>query len=80
MNQNLNFNSPLVSVSWLHDHLGVPNLIILDATMDKVSDQTSKESIDVQIPKARFFDIKNKFSDTIESFSKCGSFRRSIYS
>ncbi len=59
---------PIVSADWLQDHLSVSNLVILDATMDKVSESSSNGSVDIQIPNARFFDIKNKFSDTSNPF------------
>lgn len=54
---------PLVSVNWLKAHLTDPDLIILDASMKKA--QLTDESIieDIQIPGARFFDIKGTFSD-----------------
>ncbi|MUU77013.1 sulfurtransferase [Winogradskyella endarachnes] len=54
----LKHNSPLVSVDWLNEHKDASNLIVLDATINKVIDSESK-----RILKARFFDIKNKFSD-----------------
>jgi thiosulfate/3-mercaptopyruvate sulfurtransferase len=47
---------PIVSVAWLHEHLQDPELIILDAFLEKPMQ-------DVQIEGARPFDIKNKFSD-----------------
>ena len=53
-----NLNSQLVSVKWLNKHLDTSNLILLDATINKVFDNNS-----LRIPKARFFDIKQKFSD-----------------
>jgi thiosulfate/3-mercaptopyruvate sulfurtransferase len=68
VDQNIKLNEPLVSVDWLNDHLEALNLVILDATMDKVVDPSSSASNDIQIPKARFFDIKNKFSDTSNPF------------
>ena len=57
----------LVSVEWLHDHLGASNLIVLDASIPKVTggDVTVNEE---QIPTARFFDLKNKFSDDSAPF------------
>ena len=55
-------NTPLVTVEWLHEHLDNPNLIILDATIGKVSAQG------LRIPKARFFSIKKKFSDISARF------------
>ncbi|WGD34483.1 sulfurtransferase [Olleya sp. YS] len=57
----------LVSVNWLKHHLNDDNLIVLDASIPKVTDKTSKLS-ELQIPNARFFDIKNKFSDTKARF------------
>lgn len=49
--------SPIVSVDWLHEHLEDPELIVLEAILDTPSQ-------DIQIKRARLFDIKNKFSDT----------------
>ena len=58
-------HSPLVEVQWLKEHLGNDNLIVLDATLPKaVSIATAKEQVSLRIPGARFFDIKNIFSDT----------------
>lgn len=53
---------PLVSATWLKDHLDHTNLIVLDATIKQI---TNKNLIDdsKKIPKARFFDIKESFSD-----------------
>ncbi|WP_299900569.1 sulfurtransferase [uncultured Aquimarina sp.] len=53
----------IVSVEWLHEHLDHPDLVILDASIKKVT--SSKESLaqDLQIPGTRFFDIKKSFSD-----------------
>ncbi len=58
-----NFNSPVVSVKWLNAHIDTSNLIVLDATINKVIDLSS-----IRIPKARFFDIKQKFSDVSAPF------------
>jgi thiosulfate/3-mercaptopyruvate sulfurtransferase len=52
------FESPLVSAEWLNTNSNATNLIVLDATINKVIDTSSS-----RIPNARFFDIKNKFSD-----------------
>ncbi|MGB0981846.1 MAG: sulfurtransferase [Winogradskyella sp.] len=54
---------PLVSVEWLKSNIGNSKLIILDATINKVIEDTS-----IRIPNARFFDIKQKFSDTSAPF------------
>ena len=58
------FVPPLISVSWLAEHLDHPDLIVLDATIKKAaSDEVDKNS-DLKIKTARFFDIKKAFSDT----------------
>jgi thiosulfate/3-mercaptopyruvate sulfurtransferase len=51
-------NSSIVSVEWLNKHINDSNIIVLDATINKSIDKNS-----LRIPKARFFDIKQKFSD-----------------
>ncbi len=54
----------LVSSEWLKNNLNHPNLIILDA-----SQQTKQNGfLDIQIKGARFFDIKNDFSNTNSKF------------
>ena len=58
-----NIESPLVSVEWLNNNAAVSNLIVLDATINKVIDDYS-----IRIPNARFFDIKQKFSDVAAPF------------
>lgn len=50
----------LVSVDWLQRHLDMPNLVVLDASINKVSDNGNTPNT-IQIPKARFFDLKEKF-------------------
>lgn len=60
--------SPLVSAKWLYKHLEVENLVVLDATIPKVAKENSDASDIECIPKARFFDIKKKFSDTKGQF------------
>lgn len=52
----------LVSVSWLQENRNNSNLIVLDASMEsKLKKKTNHPGI--QIENARFFDIKNTFSD-----------------
>ncbi len=63
MNSNISIEFPIVSVEWLYSNLGVKNLIILDGTINKVFDASLK-----QIPNARLFDIKKKFSDVLNPF------------
>jgi thiosulfate/3-mercaptopyruvate sulfurtransferase len=55
---------PIVSVTWLQEHLTDPNLIILDGSLKTNQADLQPHFKDVQIKGARFFDIKNEFSDT----------------
>lgn len=59
----ISISEPIVSVTWLYQHLHAENLIVLDGTINKVFDVSNE-----QIPNTRFFDIKNKFSDTTAPF------------
>lgn len=61
--KTIHLNSSLVSVEWLKENKNAPNLVVLDATINKVVDTSS-----IRIPKARFFDIKKKFSDSNAPF------------
>lgn len=61
--KTIRLNSSLVSVEWLNKHLDASNLIVLDATINKIIDSTSSK-----VPRARFFDIKYKFSDVTAEF------------
>lgn len=60
-------NSQIVSVRWLHNNLDNEKLVILDATIRKVSDSISFSS-EERIPKTRYFDLKGKFSDIEAEF------------
>jgi thiosulfate/3-mercaptopyruvate sulfurtransferase len=64
---HISVTKPVVSAEWLYNHLDHRNLLIFDASMDKVTsdDNDFEES---QIPKAQFFDIKHVFSDTTAPF------------
>lgn len=54
----------MISVDWLQQHFDAANLIVLDATLPKVTAQKNNKPIrDQQIYGARFFDIKKVFSD-----------------
>ncbi len=64
---NITIAEPLVSVEWLKRHLGTSNLVVLDASIPKVTGNNS-EINQFQIPTARFFDLKNKFSDVTAPF------------
>ncbi|MBX9887308.1 MAG: sulfurtransferase [Flavobacteriaceae bacterium] len=54
----------LVSIDWLKNNLQDPNLIILDASQQVNQANVSPEFAGIQIEGARFFDIKNNFSDS----------------
>ena len=58
-----NYRAPLVSVEWLKSHINSDELVVLDATINKVIDTSSE-----RIPNARFFDIKKNFSDVNARF------------
>lgn len=53
----------IVSVEWLSKHVEDSNLIILDASLKKNQANLHSAHIDLQIQKARYFDLKNTFSD-----------------
>ncbi len=61
----LKINSPLISVNWLYENLEASNLIILNATIKKIT--ATNISLELsekqQIKNTRFLDIKNTFSD-----------------
>lgn len=58
-----NTTKSLASVDWLYQNLNDENLIILDATIPKVTADKEVLNDGFQIKKAIFFDIKNVFSD-----------------
>ncbi|UPS90950.1 sulfurtransferase [Bizionia sp. M204] len=59
---------PLVSVNWLHNHLDASNLIVLDATIPKVSELDDVVHKKEVIPNTLFFNLKQKFSDVSAPF------------
>ena len=63
MNAQISISQPIVSVAWLYKNLNATNLVILDGTINKSFDASNSE-----IPNARYFDIKQKFSDTSHPF------------
>lgn len=63
MGSSISLISPLVSVEWLQENKNADNLIILDGTINKVFDIALE-----QIPNARLFDIKKKFSNLEDPF------------
>lgn len=60
-------SSNLISVNWLHTNLKNKDLIILDATIPKVSDKNKTIESEC-IPNALFFDLKNVFIDKTSPF------------
>jgi thiosulfate/3-mercaptopyruvate sulfurtransferase len=54
----------IVSVNWLHEHLADSDLIVLDASQQVNQAKVEPQCQDIQIKGARYFDIKNDFSDT----------------
>ncbi|WP_298542504.1 sulfurtransferase [uncultured Aquimarina sp.] len=59
----LELPTPIVSVAWLSKNINHPDLIILDASIKKVTSSKESSKQDLKIPGARFFDIKKVFSD-----------------
>lgn len=61
----IRINSPLVSIEWLSKNINAKNIIVLDATIPKVTSCNNNfdDISSNQIKNTRFIDIKNKFSD-----------------
>ncbi|MCF6280061.1 MAG: sulfurtransferase [Flavobacteriaceae bacterium] len=59
---------PLVSADWLHQNIDNSKLVVLDATMRKVTSKSEEISESKQIKNARFINIKNSFSDASALF------------
>lgn len=59
--------TPIVSAQWLHDQLhALPSevdLVLLDASPAANKSNLPSQHLGMRIPGARFFDLKNKFSD-----------------
>ncbi|MGZ0017070.1 sulfurtransferase [Yeosuana sp. AK3] len=60
-------SNPVVSIDWLQSNLYAENLVILDASIPKVTGGDAF-NLEVQIPNTRFFDLKEAFSDTSAAF------------
>ncbi len=54
---------PLVTVDWLSENLSLPNLVILDVSLESNVANIEVEFPNLQIKGARYFDLKGKFSD-----------------
>lgn len=66
---SLKIEAPLVSIDWLFKNINDEKLIILDATLPKVTAKKVGVIEDkLQIKNAIFFDIKNVFSDINATF------------
>lgn len=61
-------NQSIVSVAWLNKRLNNENLVILDGTFKNKLAKLPTEIQEIKIKNARFFDIKNKFSETTSEF------------
>lgn len=61
--KSIEIKTPVVSVDWLYSNQKASNLIVLDATINKTINSNS-----IRILNARFFDIKQKFSDISAPF------------
>lgn len=61
-------NSPIVSSEWLNQHLNDKNLVILDASPKSNVSGFTSEFENIQIPNARYFDLKKDFSDSNAEF------------
>jgi len=64
---NSSLPKSLVSVKWLHNHLNDDNLLIFDASMNKVTSNANEVEV-FQIQNTQYFDIKHVFSDTNAPF------------
>jgi thiosulfate/3-mercaptopyruvate sulfurtransferase len=58
----------LVSVKWLHQNLDDENLVLLDASLKSTAEGKNSSHKNLSIPTARYFDLKNKFSDQNSPF------------
>ena len=68
MKTTIQITKPLVSVDWLAENIDAPNLVIIDATLKKITwEKNEFEHLDIGIKNAQFLDIKNVFSDTSTS-------------
>ncbi|NER14713.1 sulfurtransferase [Leptobacterium flavescens] len=60
----LKLPTPLLSIEWLSTHLDHPDVVILDASLDKPKTaEAPSELSGLRIKNARFFDLKNTFVD-----------------
>ncbi|WP_299016992.1 sulfurtransferase [uncultured Polaribacter sp.] len=65
---SLQIQKPIITVNWLNNNLDNPDLIILDCTIAKVRDKAKDNNNKRQIKNARFFDLKQVFSEKSAPF------------
>lgn len=58
----------IVSVKWLYENLNDSNIIVLDASLHNQRAKQPESIKNLQVSGARFFDIKQKFSDLSNEF------------
>ena len=58
----------IVSTDWLYEHLHEEDLILLDASLPKTAEGKPSSHAGITIAGARFFDLKDKFSDSTSPF------------
>lgn len=70
MTDKIIIEKQLVSIDWLSRHLDTSNLVIIDASIQKVSDAKidTSNTVKSQIINARFFDLKKNFSDLTSEY------------
>ena len=61
-------NNSIVSAEWLNEHLNEKDLIILDTSPKSNVSGLASEFDNIQLPGARYFDLKNDFSDSSSEF------------
>jgi len=59
------FLKPLVTVEWLSENLDLPNLVVLDVSLENNVANIKVDFPNLQIKGARYFDLKGKFSAPI---------------
>ena len=64
----LNLTSPIVSVTWLATNSNAENLVVLDASIQKIGTTKDSSKEKQQIPSAVFFDLKQVFLDKTGEF------------
>lgn len=58
----------LVSVDWLQEYQHIPNLVLLDVSPVTTINNHTSSTTELQIPGARYVDLKHQFSDQQSSY------------